>query len=589
MTALFIKLVNMSIVASWLVLAVVLLRLVLRRAPKVTALILWALVGVRLILPFSPESVFSLIPDTQTIPTNIVVSTDTPTINTLPTQSGAQTPSVDVTPTTPQTPAVNAEPKINIMEIVIRAASGVWAVGVGVMLCYAFASYIKMKRTVRESVHVHGNIMVCDNIPSPFILGIIKPKIYIPSSTAQSDTHYVLAHEKAHLKRLDHIWKPLGFLLLSVYWFNPMLWVAYILLCRDIELACDEKVIRQLGMEVKKPYSTALVNCSVTRRAITACPLAFGEVGVKKRVKTVLKYKKPTFLIIAIALIICVAFAGCFLTNPQTDDSTTTTTTQDTTTTTKPSDTTIQNTNTRINFPTLSEIIAHNNNIDKKITNDVIPRVSTFRFDVDADGRKEFCTVAPDKNDPYNLFHFIVTGSSEDVRPEHYTAFSYDGIDKLEFTVTDEGRIVLQGRRNGTLSTFDISVENGKIILNERGGGTLPSVERAFSMDAWAHRYSFDYPNNSICVDIDGDGKDETIFIGCRIDYLNERDYTNSLYIECIVGDGLFQITRYSSIADSYIEKGEDGKLYMMQEIDGEIVASEYTNKQGTYTPFELM
>ena len=280
MAAVFIKLVNMSIVASWLVLAVVLLRLVLRRAPRAAVLILWALVGLRLILPFSLESAFSLVPNTQTIPTDIVGSVDLPTNNDIltipPTQSGAQTPTVDITPTAPQTPAPSTEPSLSTKEIVVRTASVIWAAGVGAMLIYALASYIKMKLKVRESVNVHGNVMVCDNIPSPFILGIIRPRIYIPSSTDESDVHYVLAHEKAHLKRFDHIWKPLGFLVLSVHWFNPLVWLSYVLLCRDMELACDEKVIRTLSNDERADYTQALLQCSVRHVKVAACPLAFG-------------------------------------------------------------------------------------------------------------------------------------------------------------------------------------------------------------------------------------------------------------------------------------------------------------------------
>ena len=171
---------------------------------------------------------------------------------------------------------------------------------------------------VRESAFLHDNIYECDSIRTPFILGVFCPKIYLPSSINQADAELVIAHERAHLRRLDHVWKPLGFVILTLHWFNPLIWLAYVLLCRDIELACDEKVIKQLGVDIKKPYSEALVNCSVPRKTIAACPLAFGEVGVKTRIKNVLNYKKPAFWIIIVSLVLLAALAVCFLTDPLT-------------------------------------------------------------------------------------------------------------------------------------------------------------------------------------------------------------------------------------------------------------------------------
>lgn len=319
MEAIFLKLLNMSITASWLVIAVIVLRLIFKKAPKIISLILWALVGVRLILPISLESVFSLVPSTETFPSEIITS-QSPTIH-----SGIPLFNNTINPVISQSLAPDVGASVNPMQIISFVASVVWIVGVGIMLLYALISYIRIKRKVCEAVRIDGNVMLCDSIASPFILGLIRPKIYVPSSVSEQDMQYVLAHENAHLKRRDHFWKPLGFVLLSVYWFNPVLWAAYILLCRDIELACDEKVIKELGTEAKKPYSTALVNCSVSRKIITVCPLAFGEVGVKRRVKTVLNYKKPTFWIIIAALLICVVVAVCFLTNPPDGDDTSTT------------------------------------------------------------------------------------------------------------------------------------------------------------------------------------------------------------------------------------------------------------------------
>jgi len=187
------------------------------------------------------------------------------------------------------------------------------------MVLYTVVSYFRIHRKVREAVPYQENIWLCDHIDTPFILGVVRPRIYLPSNMNEQDIEYVIAHEKAHLKRHDHWWKPLGFLLLTVYWFNPILWIAYILLCKDIELACDEKVIKDMGTEIKKPYSEALINCSVPRKMISACPLAFGEVGVKGRVKSVLNYKKPAFWIIVVAVVASIVVAVCFLTNPKQD------------------------------------------------------------------------------------------------------------------------------------------------------------------------------------------------------------------------------------------------------------------------------
>ena len=184
------------------------------------------------------------------------------------------------------------------------------------MIAYTFVSYYSIHKSVAEAAYWKDKIWLCDHIDTPFVLGIIKPKIYIPSSMNELDMEYVIAHENAHILRRDNWWKPLGFLLLTVYWFNPIIWLAYIMFCRDIELACDENVIRMLGGESKKPYADALINCSVPRRTIVACPLAFGEIGVKRRLKSVLNYKKPAFWIIIVAVIVCVAVAVVFLTDP---------------------------------------------------------------------------------------------------------------------------------------------------------------------------------------------------------------------------------------------------------------------------------
>lgn len=311
MTDLFLTILNMSITASYIALAVILFRFLLRKAPKTLTVLMWAAVGIRLILPFSFESIFSLIPSANTLPENIVYTT-TPYID-----SGISFLNQSVNPIISGSFSPNPTNSVNPLQIWLFVGAIVWVVGIIAMLIYTLVSYLKIDLKVREAVKFKDNIYLCDNIASPFIFGVIKPKIYLPSNINENDIEFVTAHEKAHIKRLDHLWKPLGFLLLSIYWFNPILWVAYFLLCKDIEFACDEAVIKQMGSDIKKSYSEALLNCSVPKRLITACPLAFGETGVKSRIKSVLNYKKPTVWIIAVCLILSIVLGVCFLTNPK--------------------------------------------------------------------------------------------------------------------------------------------------------------------------------------------------------------------------------------------------------------------------------
>ena len=311
MSAAFLKLLNLSITASWLILAVILVRFLLKKAPKWISCVLWALVAIRLICPFSLESALSLIPSSETIPSNIEMM-QKPAID-----SGITAINEAVNPAISHSFAPDPMTSANPLQIVIPVLSIVWIAGMAAMLLYALISYIRLKKSVGASVPVRDNILACDEVKSPFILGIIKPLIYVPSSMEGETLGYVITHESAHIQRRDHWWKPFGFLLLAVYWFNPLCWLAYVLLCRDIEMACDEKVIRELDNNDKAAYSQALLNCSFPRRRIAACPLAFGEVGVKERVKSVLNYKKPAFWIIIAAIAACAVVAVCFLTNPK--------------------------------------------------------------------------------------------------------------------------------------------------------------------------------------------------------------------------------------------------------------------------------
>ena len=311
MEAVFLHLLNMSITAGWLVLAVLLLRLVFRRAPKWIHCLLWVMVALRLIFPVSIESVLSVIPSAQTVPVDTFLY-DTPTI-----QSGL--PAVDgvVNPMLSDSFAPQPMDSVNPMQVVSAVAANLWVLGMVAMALYAIISTVRLHRRVRESVRLRDNIFQCDRIATPFILGIIRPRIYLPTTLSEDDRLSVVAHELAHIRRRDHWWKPLGFLLLTVYWFHPLLWLGYVLLCRDIEAACDQRVIRDMDVPLRKAYSETLLACSAPRHLISACPLAFGETGVKSRIKSVLNYKKPAFWLIIVAVVATIVAAVCLLTNPK--------------------------------------------------------------------------------------------------------------------------------------------------------------------------------------------------------------------------------------------------------------------------------
>ena len=312
MAAVFLKLLNLSISASWLVLAVLILRLGSKRSPKWMNVLLWGIVALRLVLPFSIESALSLIPSAETVRPAAVQFAPAPTIT-----SGVSVIDNAVNPSLSEHFAAVPGMSVNPLYVWTEIAGWVWLIGLGAMLLYMLVSYLRLRRRVSVSLPIQENIYLCDAISSPFILGIVKPRIYLPSGLDEVQRQNVLAHEQAHLARYDHWWKPLGFVLLAVYWFNPLLWLAYALLCRDIELACDERVIRTMDASAVKTYSTVLLACSMPHKAVISCPLAFGEVGVKERVRNALHYKKPAFWIVAASAIVCIAVAVCFLTNPE--------------------------------------------------------------------------------------------------------------------------------------------------------------------------------------------------------------------------------------------------------------------------------
>lgn len=368
MEKLFLQILNMSISATYLILAIVAIRFLLKKTPKWINVLLWGLVAVRLLCPFTPESMFSLIPKAQAVSPEIltpqVPSTNlgggsfesgeigtmgeiagTGTIGESPEilapevpntnlgggsfESGeietmgeiAGTGTIGESPVLPPVSDVESLPSAPVSDAVdpqnvMAVLAVIWAAGVVVMLAYVAYSYGRIRKKVGMAVPMGNGIYQSDQIDSAFVLGILKPKIYLPFSLKEKNINHVVSHERAHIRRRDHLWKPLGFLLLALHWFNPFMWVGYILLCHDIELACDEKVIGELGYMERAEYSEVLLSCSVNRRMVFACPVAFGEINMKGRVKSVLNYQKPTFKIICLSLVACMLLSVCFLTNP---------------------------------------------------------------------------------------------------------------------------------------------------------------------------------------------------------------------------------------------------------------------------------
>ena len=323
----FLELVKLSLIGSLFAAAVMLVRLVFRKAPKWLFCVLWGVVALRLICPISIESNVSLVPDrlaTGQIITNvgneyigdvdIIYESNAGYNNAI--EAGRQ-PIYSNDGYYVVTEKDSLEAPKTVGQTVYPVLSWIWVAGMILMLAYTAVSYLLLRKKMEEATQLRDNIWQCEQVDSPFVLGFIKPRIYLPYAITDSDMANVIAHEQAHIQRKDHWWKPIGFLLLSIHWFNPVLWLAYVLLCRDIEAACDEKVIKHMEKDEMRAYSTALLHCSVHRRRIAACPLAFGETGVKERIKRVMNYKKPAFWIIIAAIVTCVAVAVCFLTNPK--------------------------------------------------------------------------------------------------------------------------------------------------------------------------------------------------------------------------------------------------------------------------------
>ena len=310
----FLTLVNRGLSAGWLVLAVIAARFLLKKAPRWAVCALWGLVALRLLCPFSPESPLSLIPDAQPVSPEAVWNT-VPAVEMAPDATEAPVSPVleavlpDGLPVSP-TPA----------QRIVAAASILWCAGLAGMVLYTLVSYRRLSRRVKGAIRIDGNLYQGAAIPTPFVLGVLRPRIYLPNTLSREDMPYVIAHERAHIRRRDPLWKALGFGLLCIYWFQPLLWLGYALFCRDMELACDEKVASALSPSHRANYSQALLNCSAGRRFLAACPVAFGEVGVKERVKRVLSFRRPTLRAVLAAVLICAVIAVCFLTNPVTPE-----------------------------------------------------------------------------------------------------------------------------------------------------------------------------------------------------------------------------------------------------------------------------
>ena len=311
MSDIFLKLLNMSLAASWLIAAVIILRLIARKTPRWIICLLWGLVAIRLVCPFSIESPFGLVSSDEVITKNILSESH----HKLNITTGVKTLDAVVNEYLGDTYHEGTSVVYDYGNILMSKLSVIWICGVFGLLLYVIIMNLRLRGHLKEAVLLKEKIYLCDYVRSPFIFGFFSPYIYLPSGIDESDIEYVIAHEKAHLQRKDHIWKMTAFLILAIYWFNPLSWVAFILFCRDIELACDEKVIKNMSAAEKKEYSESLLSCSFKKRIAIVYPLAFGEVGVKQRVKSILSYKKPTFAVLFLSFLGFIVIGICFLTN----------------------------------------------------------------------------------------------------------------------------------------------------------------------------------------------------------------------------------------------------------------------------------
>ncbi len=315
MGEIFLKVLNRSITAGWIILAVLCIRLLFRKSPKWINCLLWGVAAFRLACPFSIESRFSMLPGTEPVKVSTVMEGEVQ--NYIPSIDSRMTIVQNtINPMLAESFAYPESDSAAPWQVMLQVSGFVWACGMILLTICAAAGVVRLYMLVREAVCVRDNIYICDAVKSPFVFGIVRPRMYLPSALGEGEIRYIIAHESAHLKRKDHWWKALGYFLLCVYWFNPLCWAAYSLLCKDMELACDEKAAKDMSFQERKEYSKVLLSCASQRKLIMVCPLAFGEVGIKERVKSVLNYKKPALWIVITAAATCVILAVCFLTSP---------------------------------------------------------------------------------------------------------------------------------------------------------------------------------------------------------------------------------------------------------------------------------
>ena len=312
MDSLFLHVINMSITAGYVIIFVAAIRLLLKKLPKIYSYMLWLAVLFRLVCPFSFESMLSLIPKNINIPQDIAYSAK-PEIS-----SGIAAVDNIINNVLPA--PLNEAASINPMQVWLAVGEAIWIAGIAVLLIYSVFTAVKLRRNLRYAKHIENNIFITDSFKTPFVFGIINPGIYLPSNLSESERSYVLLHEQTHIKRADHIVKPVFFLITCIHWFNPLVWLAFYLMSEDMELSCDEKVVKQMGSNIKKEYSASLLSMSTGRKIVGGCPLAFGENNTKGRIKNILNYKRPAFWVLAVVVIVIVVIIAGLIANPKTED-----------------------------------------------------------------------------------------------------------------------------------------------------------------------------------------------------------------------------------------------------------------------------
>ena len=296
MTKLFLAVLNMSLTGAFVIAAICLARLLLKKAPKIISYCLWTVVGFRLLFPFSIESIFSLVPfKAQTIPPDIVMQPIPQIDSSISFVNNAVNNVL---------PAATPAASVNPLQIWASVGAFVWLIGVAIMLIYGIASFVDLKRKMQKAVWVTANIYEEQNVKSPFVFGIFAPNIYLPIGLSLQEREYIILHEQTHIRRLDHIVKFTAYFILCLHWFNPFAWAAFLLMGVDMEMSCDERVIKEMGGEIKRDYSLLLLSLATNRRIISGSPLAFGEGGIKQRIKNVLNFKKPSRVIIIAAVVL---------------------------------------------------------------------------------------------------------------------------------------------------------------------------------------------------------------------------------------------------------------------------------------------